>query len=387
MMATALLPGALRVAPSDRVRADPEFVTVDRRAFDDLRAEWNGVVETTGVGPFCRHEYIRTFVDNFGGASETRFLMSRDSAGHLESALPLLATRESIGGLPFRVLGSPTNVHSLRFDLLAGDSHGSLESAKALLDHLDANETWDVLRLTDIPQGGRAWMLFHAARAAGFPVGAWESQRSPYIALPRTFAELQRTLTSKFRTNLRRRRKRLDETGAVLFEHVVGDAISETLLEECFALESQGWKGRNGSSVHQSDAVHGFHRDLWRDAEFRPHLSLTLLRLGDRLIGFHYGHMFDGVYSLVITSYDENYKEFSPGHLLTEAVLEDCIDRGLREFDFLGCDLPWKLDWTTATRPHHWLFVFRKTLKGRAGRSFKFGWVKAAHLLLTNRMQ
>ena len=386
-MATALLPGALRVASREAVPANPEFTTLDRHAFYDLRAEWNGLAETTGVGPFCRHEYIRAFVDNFGGASETRFLFGRDSAGHLVSALPLLATRESIGGLPFRVLGSPTNVHSLRFDLLAGDSHGSLESTKALLDHLDADETWDVLRLTDIPEGGRAWTLFHAAGAAGFPVGAWESQRSPYIALPRTFAELQRTLTSKFRTNLRRRRKRLDETGAVLFEHVVGNTISETLLEECFALESQGWKGRNGSSVHQSDAVHGFHRDLWRDAEFRPHLSLTLLRLDGRLIGFHYGHTFDGVYSLVITSYDENHKEFSPGHLLTEAVLEDCINRGLREFDFLGCDLPWKLDWTTATRPHYWLFIFRKTLKGRAGRSFKFGWVKAAHLLLTNRMQ
>ena len=136
----------------------------------------------------------------------------------------------------------------------------------------------------------------------------------------------------------------------------------------------------------QSDAVHGFHRDLRKDAAFRAHLSLTLLRLDDRLIGFHYGHVFDGVYSLVITSYDEAHREFSPGHLLTETVLEDCVARGLREFDFLGCDLPWKLDWTTTTRPHHWLFVFRKTLKGRAGKSLKFGWVKAAHLLLSKLM-
>jgi CelD/BcsL family acetyltransferase involved in cellulose biosynthesis len=84
------------------------------------------------------------------------------------------------------------------------------------------------------------------------------------------------------------------------------------------------------------------------------------------------------VYSLVMTSYDERFKEFSPGHLLTESVIEDCVARRLREFDFLGCDLPWKLEWTSSVRRHHWLFVFRNNRAGRLLRQIKFGWAPAA---------
>jgi CelD/BcsL family acetyltransferase involved in cellulose biosynthesis len=130
--------------------------------------------------------------------------------------------------------------------------------------------------------------------------------------------------------------------------------------------------------VSQSETSHGFHLELLRSAAFRVHLSLFLLKLAGRPIAFHYGLTSHGVYSLVMTSYDELFKELSPGHLLTEEVLKDCVSRGLREFDFLGCDLPWKLDWTSTVRPHHWLFIFRDSLFGRTLRQVKFGWVRDA---------
>jgi len=87
---------------------------------------------------------------------------------------------------------------------------------------------------------------------------------------------------------------------------------------------------------------------------------------------------FRGVFSLVMTSCDESFAEFGPGHLLTEEVLKDCASRGLREFDFLGCDLPWKMEWTSTVRPHHWLYIFRKSARGRFLRQLKFGWAVAA---------
>jgi CelD/BcsL family acetyltransferase involved in cellulose biosynthesis len=349
---------------------------VDRAGFEAMEHEWNALLESGSREPFCRHEFIRSFLRNFLPEARLKVVTGRDRFGALVVALPLIAGRGAICGFGARELGSPTNVHSLRFDLVADDVQGR---GDALFQHLAADQEWDILKITDVPEGGKAWNIYRAAERAGFPVGAWEAQRSPYMTLPSSYAEVLQGLSAKFRANLRRRRKRLDERGGeISVERVAGAALSESHLEECLALERSGWKGRQGTAVGQSQAARGFHLTLIRQEAFRDHLSLFLLKCGGKLIAFQYGLTCAGVYSLVMTSYDEVFKEFSPGHLLTEEVLKDCIARELREFDFLGCDLAWKLEWTATVRPHYWLFVFRDSPFGRALRTIKFGWVRLA---------
>lgn len=382
-MSTATLASAGELA---RSRRPPSVLAlrdvVERPSFVALEREWNALVEASAAQPFQRHEYVRAFLHHFLPGAALKLVTGRDAAGRLALLLPLVAGRASICGIPARELCSPTNVHSLRFDLLA--DAGSRDH-EALLAHLADDASWDVIRITDVPPGGGAWRLHEAAQTGGFPVGAWESQRSPYITLPSSLGELMAGVRTKFRANLRRRRKRLAERGAVSLERVAGSALSKELLGECLALERGGWKGRQGSAVSQSAAVEGFHLELLSNPAFHQLQSLYLLKLDGRPIAFHYGLTSHGVYSLVLTSYDERFKELSPGHLLTEDVLEDCVARGLAEFDFLGCDLPWKLEWTRTVRTHHWIYIFRDSLFGRALWQVKFGWVRAARDLLASR--
>jgi CelD/BcsL family acetyltransferase involved in cellulose biosynthesis len=373
-MSAVMVPTAARAATGGASGLDVEEVT-NRAALLGMEEEWNALVSAASPEPFYRHEYIGGFLGHFLPHAPLRILAARDTAGRLAAVLPLVAERAPVCGINVRQHASPTNVHSFRFDLVAADDGDA--AAEVLWRHLAADRRWDVVRITDVPEEGKAWKLYRAARAAGFPVGAWESQRSPYITLPSSYEELMHGRRSKFKANLRRRRKRLEEKGAVTVERVAGDALTESHLEECLALESRGWKGRNGSAVSQG-AAHGFHSGLLRHDGFRDALSLSVLRLDGRPIAFHYGLTARGIYSLLITSYDESFRESSPGHLLTEEVLKDCVSRGLREFDFLGCDLPWKLEWTDTVRPHHWLFIFRDSALGRALHQVKFGWVRTA---------
>jgi CelD/BcsL family acetyltransferase involved in cellulose biosynthesis len=382
MSETLLAPGIDR-ASAGRPRAALQVAEiVDRREFAAIEAEWNALVEADRPEPFYRHEYVRNLLDHFASAAPLEVVTLRDARGRLVAGLPLVAGRGSICGIGVRELASPTNVHSLRFDLVSEDSEAA---AEALFDHLAADRSWDVIRISDVPAGGRAWRLHRAAQAAGFPVGAWEAQRSPYITLPSSYGELLEGRRAGFKANLRRRRRRLGEQGEVRVERFAGEEVTERRLEECLVLERSGWKGGQGSAVSQSEAAHGFHLGLLRSAGFRDHLSLFRLTLDGQPIAFHYGLTCNGVYSLVLTSYLERFKEFSPGHLLTGEVLEDCISRGLREFDFLGCDLPWKLEWTHTLRSHHWLYVFRDSLFGRSLRLVKFGWVPAVRRRLGAR--
>jgi len=348
---------------------------VDRPAFMVVEKEWNALVETTRDEPFYRHEYIRSWIDNFVPDAKLKILTGRDHTGRLVAALPLVADRGFFYGVPVRRLVSPTNVHSYRFDLIAEDREAA---ARAFFGTLAADDTWDVIKITDVPDGGNAWDLYKVAMEAGFPAGSWESQRSPFIPLPSSYEALETRLSAKFKANLRRRRRRLEERGAISVQCVTGGAELESRLEDCFALERSGWKGRNGTAAAQSRETHGFYTGLAHRAAGGDYLSLFFLTLDGKAIASQYGLTRRGVYSLVMTCYDEAYKECSPSHLLLEEVMRLCIARGLSEFDFLGCDLEWKLDWSPIARPHHWLFIFRCNRLGRFLRKAKFGWIPAA---------
>ncbi|XXF80869.1 GNAT family N-acetyltransferase [Myxococcaceae bacterium GXIMD 01537] len=347
----------------------------DRSAFMALEPEWNALVEATSGELFYRHEFLRIWVDNFAPGARLRILILRDSDGRLSAALPLVLERTTLHGVPVRQLSATANPHSCRFDVLAREPEAA---AAAFLAHLRARRDWDVLRLTDVPEGGAGWALHEAARQAGLPTGTWESLQSPYVPLPGTHEDYLGTLQAKFKANCRRRRRKLEEKGTLTVERVDGGLELEGKLEEGFLLELSGWKGARGTAMAQDGRTRGFYTELARDSAYRGRLSLFFLRLDGRAVAFQYGLVHGGRYLLLKPGYDESLRECSPGQLLMEEVLADCFARGLREFDFLGPDMVWKRDWTDKVRRHTWLYVFSGSAFGRALCAAKFRWLPAA---------
>ncbi|MFL5348014.1 MAG: GNAT family N-acetyltransferase [Hyalangium sp.] len=347
----------------------------DRAAFMALEPEWNALVDATSNELFYRHEFLRIWIDNFAPSARLRILTLRDSEGRLTAALPLMAERTTMYGIPVRQLAATANPHSCRFDLIA---HEPEAAAAMFLSWLRMSRDWDVLRLTDVPEGGAGWGLLEEAKNAKLATGVWDSLQSPYVPLPSTWEAYQATLQSKFKANCRRRRKKLEEKGQVKFERVDGGLDLESKLEEGFALEQSGWKGERGTAMAQSASTRGFYTELARDAAYSGRLSLYYLRLDGRPVAFQYGLTYGGRYFLLKPGYDESLKECSPGQLLMDEVLADCISRGLREFDFLGPDMVWKRDWTDKVRRHHWLFIFNDSAFARALGAAKFRWVPTA---------
>jgi CelD/BcsL family acetyltransferase involved in cellulose biosynthesis len=358
--------GPARISQVEEIR--------DRTAFVALEREWNALVAETDDQIFYRHEFFRVWIDNFARWGQLRALVIRDRAGRLEAALPLVARATRMYGVPIRELSSAANAHSCRFDLLARDPRAA---ASAFVAHLAADRSWDVLRITDVPEGGRARALVLEAEARGFLTGSWESQRSPYVLLPATPDELRARLDGKFKANLRRRRRKLEEKGRVQLERVEGGGNLERALEEGLALERSGWKGKGGTAIAQDEMTRGFYSELARAAADIGALALYSMRLNARPIAFHYALEYASRYLLLKPAYDESIKECSPGQLLMQEVLAACVERRLEQFDFLGPDMGWKRDWTDRVRPHEWLFIFRDGLLGRALREAKFRWIPA----------
>jgi CelD/BcsL family acetyltransferase involved in cellulose biosynthesis len=335
---------------------------------EGIAGGWESLAEDLEAEVFHRYPFVRLWLETFAKGLRWRILTTRE-AGQLSAVLPLVEQRATLFGVPVRQLSSASNAHSCRFDLL---SRSPKSDAQALIDHLLADDEWDVLRLCDVPEGGAAFALLDAARERGLPVGVWPAAESPYFPLPPSPERFLTGLNGRFRSGLKRRQRRLAEQGEVRLTRVDSEEGLEAALAEGFLLEASGWKGRNGTAILQHPHTHAFYDALAHQAARAGMLALYTLSLDGAPIAFHYGLFDRGRYLTLKSAYDEELRQFGPGQLLTLEAVRDCIGRGISSVDLLGEKTAAKLEWTDQVRPHGWLYVFRDSALGRALQAAKF---------------
>jgi CelD/BcsL family acetyltransferase involved in cellulose biosynthesis len=202
------------------------------------------------------------------------------------------------------------------------------------------------------------------------------------LSYPSSYPDLLASKSLMFRANLRRRRRQLERLGTLSVERVTDGSSLAERLEEGFALEQRGWKGKEGTAIAQDERTRAFYTELAAGAARHGYLALFFLRLDGKAIAFHYGLAYRGIYYVPKLAYDESLKGCSPGLVLLEEAIKDGIARGLRGYDFLGAEAEWKNKWSSGALPHHWLFIFRDNGVGHALRKAKFDWVPAARRAL-----
>jgi CelD/BcsL family acetyltransferase involved in cellulose biosynthesis len=360
--------------------AEPEVTAVnDLNAFRSMEQDWNHLVTLNNNSIFLRHEYLRVWTESFAPNAQLQILTGKSQDGRLVAGLPLMQRRGSIHGVPVDEITALANHHSCRFDMVAEDPAAA---GKAFFRHLAENNDWDVLRITDVPDGGQAWHVYQAAKAAGFPVGVWESQRSPYLVLPPvTHDNSGGAISPRQRSNARRRLRQMKAKNAVRFECIQGSEVTSG-LQDFFDVEHSSWKGRNGTACDQDEQTCAFYTHLAEVATARDWLSMFRLVLNGRTAAIHYGLIYDGSYLLPKVAFREEFSELSPGLVLMNEVIDACAARNVTAIDFLGGNDEWKLRWSCAVVPHYWLFIFRNNFKGRMLHRMKFSWGPwAKHML------
>ena len=368
-----------------------------RDAFNSLEREWNAALARGPRDePMLRHEWIRAWIENFAPGSTLRTFVAR-MGKELHAAVPLVESRDRDADtcfLPLTTWALPVNDHSQRGGMLLGAR--AEEALPLVFETIVAAPGWDRLRLRDLPHGTAEWTLRDLAERDGLRCGIWTSLHSPYRILPETqkpvlvanggrkqkggqapqsrYELVEASLDSKFRQNLRRRRRRLAEQGEtryVLLDGKDQEAL-DVALADFFAIEASGWKGQGGTAIAQRPELVGFYTQIARDAAKRGALALGFLEHQGVRIAAHLSLVHNAKHYLVKLGYDESFHEYSPGQQLTSEAIRDSCDRGLSEFDFLGPDMEWKRDWEPALRTHSWLTIFRSIGKAKLVHEARF---------------
>lgn len=348
-----------------------ETVT-DHRAFLDLEPAWNEAVERAGIAhPFLRHEWVRTWWDCFGEGNRLHILLAR-SGGRIQAIAPFMSETAQMYGVPIRRLRLLHNDHTPRADIVvAGPPEEAYRAIWTAL--VNDPERWDVLQLGQLPaESGTRDILSRLAAGDGCSTGVWHSGASPYLTVRGSWSDYCASLTAKFRQNIRNRLTRLRQFGEPRLETVDARPGLESACDDVVRLEAAAWKHSEGTAICSDSAVDRLYRAFAERALERGWLRLFFLTINGRRIATSYSLCYQGRLFLFKTGYDPEYAKCSPFKLLTYFILRDAFTKRLAEVDFLGDPEPWKLDWTRTTRPHDWLYLFSRSVRGRLLHPVKF---------------
>ena len=320
---------------------------------DAVAEEWDRLVDRVGGAPFHRPGWVAIWSGVFAPGAVEVFAARRH--GRLVAVVPVVRRRG--------VTRAAANEHTPESCLLAEDP----EAAAGLARGLFAGPQHRVsLALVDPGRPGLAECR-SAAAAAGYRAVVTSLQRSPYVSVRGPWDDYERGLSANLRKDVRRRRRRLEELGQVVVEVLDGRQRLDELLEEGFRVEGANWKGEQGTAIRSGASTRRFYTEVARWAAARGWLRLAFLRVDGRAVAFEYALEHGGVFSCVKGGYDAAYDRFSPGKVLSHALLERAFARGLARFDLLGADEPYKQAWADTWRDLQLLQAFAPSLPGLAG--------------------
>jgi CelD/BcsL family acetyltransferase involved in cellulose biosynthesis len=301
-----------------------------------LVGPWRELVDRLGASPFVRPEHAQLHRRAFGGGRLRVVTAERD--GDLVGLLPLHAVRGSWRSL--------TNWHTPHNELLIADDD-AVQAVLWLLARRGPVRT----ELRFLLDDDLARLESAADRLGRIGVHHRVVERSPCIPMDgRDHATYHAGLRKRFRAELRRRRRRLEEQGEVRFAVHDGTQGLDGLLRRGFAVEASGWKGQAGSAMASEPDTLAYYRGLARWTAANGWLELAFLEVGGRDVAFALGISADGGYQLIKSGYDPAWRAYSPGQLLRGELIRRAFDRRLDLFDFGGDATPAKLEWTDLVR-------------------------------------
>lgn len=328
----------------------PEGVELLHSA-DGIREDWDALADRTGAAPFLRPGWIEPWQDAFCEGEPAYLVARRD--GRFAGVLPL----DLRGG----TLASTANWHTPLYGPVVEDEPAASDLARAVIAH--AGRRADLWFLD--PDAPGFPQLAASAADAGYGTIVRTMAESPYIEAEGSFDEFMSARDRKFRKEIGRLWRRLeDQGGGATFED--GTENLDELLTDGFRLEGSGWKTERGSAIAQSPARERFYRRVAEWAVGRGWLRLAFLHVEGRRVAFDFGIEAGGRFYVPKGGFDVEYRKLGPGQLLTYAGIRRAFELGLESYELLGQQDEYKRQWASATRERLRLQVFPRRPAGSA---------------------
>ncbi len=328
--------------------------------FEALAQEWNELLKKSASNTLTlTHEWMTTWWEVFSEGRELYILLVRDGDELIGIAPMLKRTVQHYGVLPFRrieFLASGEDEADeicsdyLDFILLRGRETQALDFILRYIYEKDTD--WDEVLLTDLAGDSMNLPFVKTfCEDSGIRMQQVRDEIAVFLPLTKSFEEIARSLSSNFRRKIRQDCKSFESYGG---EFRLIKSLDS--LEEGFAalveLHQARWLSRGGAGVFSSKKFTRFHQLFARKAIVNDWLRLYVALKDGKPIAAIYNfahnnkvHYYQSGFKL------EDSGLHSPGVLAQAYAIENAIEAGFSEFDFLkGKQGSYKFRWHPQTR-------------------------------------
>jgi CelD/BcsL family acetyltransferase involved in cellulose biosynthesis len=301
--------------------------------FASVSEEWNELLARSGVSsPFLRPSWLRVWIDERAPAGELIVLGVREGE-QLIGLMPLLRRGDELS------LAGDSEICDYADVISSDETRGIV--LDALFSHLKGM-SWRLLKLwglrADSPTFGS---LGVAATQAGFSVDVALEAVCPRVTLPATWDEYLQGLSKKDRHELRRKIRRLTETGEVREYALSAPGEIAEALPDFLHLHTIS---RQDKAAFMTEDMQRFFRKMATTLAEEDLIRLYFLELdGERVasvLAFDCGEEL----WLYNSGFDPEFASVSVGLVSKALALRQAIADGKKCYDFLRGSEPYKYD-------------------------------------------
>lgn len=251
--------------------------------------------------------------------------------------------------------------------------------ARAIAAHFTIYPPSTILRFGPVAardEGVRALLAtFHQENWIGLRKNAGSAF---HLELPVKQADIAGMMSSSLYKNIQYLRRRLHRQGLeIAYERHRLHGRGHALLRDMQKIERASWvSGPGGHPKFVGQAEERFFTALTALSECGAQPVVWILRCGEEPIAFSFHIEAGDTIYIVANNYDDQWKSYSPGSLLTYEVLSDAPARGVLHVDWGRGDSGYKSRWgASASEALCDVLMFRPGVIGRAA------WVLAKRAL------
>ena len=328
--------------------------------FSGLKENWTALLKKSGSDTvFLTWEWMYTWWECFQENRQLFILTVYDESEKLVAIAPLCMDKKKIGGIPvlnyMKFLGTmPISSDHLDFIISKGVERKALG---AIVEHLYQENKWDFCILTNIPITSLTGRLLKDIMGHR-PFQAEISQVCPYIPLPDQIEVFYSSLSRNRRNTIMRRRRNLQKNynGFELVKCKNSDEIDDA-MERLFKLHQKKWIELKHKGNFARNQIRDFHKKVAGTFLNTDMLGLYFLRVQGKDVAALYTFKYNNKLFYYQGGWDPEWYKDRVGSILTNLVIEDAINRGYSEYDFLRGTEDYKIRLTDKKREEMDIFI------------------------------
>lgn len=326
---------------------------------DQAKRIWTGLLHQTGDADITTSwAWVSSWLESFGDVVPHRFLVVCDDGAPIAITLVTHGVGQHRGPLPIRTVHLGT----------AGEQPGEsvvVEHNRLLAQpgRHGAALAAIVVELGRSPLSADLLMLdgFAADELAGWNADGFRIRRetchiADLAAIRASGQPIERAFGSNMPKKMRQNYRRFEEQyGPIALEWIEDTERAQVVFRELVELHQARWHREGMAGAFASERVRRFHQLLIDRLLPSERVILARVTAGDEVVGISYGFVERGEihhYSWGLGQYDA--KRLSPGFVTGMQVMQEAMDRGYRELNWLAGDALYKRELATTTRELIW---------------------------------